>query len=210
MISRTPTYFLDAITHLRIHEQIVLYRQLTHVSAAEGESVRQFLETEYRRESLEYPGIAPDYDPEAALWAAQLIYFASQLLLYRRNKETELTLILPDYPGEITAGAILSADLCVRFLPEILDKTREIDTEDALAGVLEHHLQTWHYSGIGYPLKKEALSFDIIFREPGLKQAYINRVIGKKSASLAEIPALRQEVMASLGNLGSYFWKELQ
>ncbi len=183
---------------------------MTNIAASEGQSVIHFLASEYEKECLEYPFIPPGYDGKAALWAAQIVFFASQLLLYRRNKDSEITSILPDYPEEITPGAILSADLCLRFLPEISRKAKEIDTDDALVAVLETHLQTWHYSGIGYPLKNDVLSFDIIFSDKCLKQVYINRIIEQKSVLLAGIPLLKREVMASMGNFGHYFWKELQ
>jgi hypothetical protein len=97
----------------------------------------------------------------------------------------------------------------LRFLPSVILNAKNIDADDAIVPILENHLQTWHYSGIGYDLDKEKMAFNVIFADDCLKQLYINRIIEKKCKSLTELPILKSEILASLGNYKNYFWKEL-
>lgn len=215
MKSSGNTCFFDTIYHLRTHEEVLFYSRFTNIPPEEDQLVRDLLSIEYANECVDYPytGLVyagPAYEAEAAGWAAKTIYFALQLMLNRERKEIELEHILPAYAGEITPGAILSADLCLRFLPEILHKTRGIDGEDAIIPVLETHLQIWHYSGIGYSMNTEALDFDVVFSNPCSKQLYMDRMMERRALSLTGIPLLRQEVKNSLGDFSTVLWKEFK
>jgi MoxR-vWA-beta-propeller ternary system protein len=210
MKSPDNTCFFDTIYHLRSHEEVLFYNRFTNIPPEEEFLVKDLLKIEYMNECPDYPFAGPAYDEQAACWAAKTVYFALQLMLNREKKGPELKDILPAYAGEITPGAVLSADLCLRFLPEILHKTRAIDGEDALIPVLEAHLQVWHYSGIDYPLNQEALDFDVIFSNPCTKQLYIDRMMERKALLLAEIPLLKQEVKICLGDYGKILWKEFK
>jgi hypothetical protein len=201
--------FYDTICLLRSNEEILLHTKIMDISEREEKLLLQFLENEYQKECPNYPFMAPSFDKNAALWAAKIIYFASQLLLYRENKTEELNSILPAYPNAITPSSILSVDICLRFLPSVILNAKNIDADDAIVPILENHLQTWHYSGIGYDLDKEKMAFNVIFADDCLKQLYINRIIEKKCKSLTELPILKSEILASLGNYKNYFWKEL-
>lgn len=202
-------YFLDTIYHLRNEEAMLLHSRLVPGSEEEEALVADFLELEYRNECLDYPGTSPEYDGAAAIWGARTVYVASQLLLYRENRSDELPLLLPAYGGNRTAGAILSADICLRFLPDILQQAKLIDPDDSLAILLENHLLSWHYSGIGYPLPAEQLNMALVLNNATLQQLYVNRVIARKRRQLALLPALQPLVMAAMGNFANHFWKDL-
>jgi len=85
------------IQHLRQNEEIMLYGNILGVSEKEQDEVSAFLLKEYENESLEFPFTIPAFDKEAALWSAQTIYIAAQLMLYRENKESDLDKLLPSF-----------------------------------------------------------------------------------------------------------------
>lgn len=201
-------FFLKMIQHLRKNEEVMLYSDsLLPVSSTEQQMIVAFLADEFKMESVTYPAANTiDFDPKAALWAAQTIYTAAQLMLYRKDEEKVLPTLLPDFPEKITDSAILSADLYLRFLPEILRQLKLIDMEDELIVILEKHLTKWHYSGISYPLSMDLLDFEPILAHPYLIQMYVDKVIALKRLDLAHHPDLTAFVRASMGIYTPVLW----
>lgn len=187
----------------------MLFASQLHFSEEEQLDAVRYLAKEYEEEALNYPFKVPPFDEEAALWAAKIVYTASQLLLYRENKAHELTALLPAYFHPINASAILSADLTLRFLPDILLQLKAIDPEDPLIALLEGHLKTWHYSGICYPLAVEELDFTLLASSACLQQLYTDRIIFYKNQRLALHPEINSGVKATVGIYGPRFWREL-
>ncbi|GGA89068.1 hypothetical protein [Puia dinghuensis] len=204
-------HFLDTIRHLRNHEEMVIYDRFTpNNKKADEEGVTEFLRMQYERESLEYPGVPPAFEREAACWSARIVYTAAQFLLFREKEVAGVREHLPPYAGVVTPGAILSADVCLRFLPGVIEKAKELNPEDWLIVILEQHLRVWHYSGIGYPLDPTVLAWEVMAADDCVRQLYVDRVIARKVKALAELPVLRRDVDAALGDWGGYFWKELE
>lgn len=143
------------------------------------------------------------------MWAAKTLYLACQLLLYRENKSDEIPQLLQPYQHTIDASAILSADLCLRFLPQVIQAGKSIDPEDILVVTIENMLRVWHYSGIGSHASNDQLSFAEINANECLLQLYTDRVIEKKDLQRAQHPAIATQVRASMGNYAQVFWKEL-
>lgn len=195
---------------IRQQEEIILYNNILHVSEQEQHQAIDFLNREYQKESIEYPHQAPSFDSNAALWGAKTLYHSAQLVLYRENKDTDLEKIIPAFSDKITPNAILSADLSLRFLPEIIAQLILIDAEDKLIEVLENILEQWHYSGISYEIPIEKLDFDTILSDTCLRQLYLNRIIENKSLKLAIHPALYTHIKAIFGIYGNEFWKAFQ
>lgn len=202
--------FIDTLYHLRTIEQIILYNKTMKISEAESKDVVSFLESEFDRESLNYPFEVPKFNANAALWASKIVYFSAQLLLYRENKVTELADFLPNYTDTIDASAILSADICLRFLPQINDELKRIDSEDAILPILNHHLQQFHFSAVGFDIDIETLDYQIIFSNTCLKQLFLDRVVAKKDYKLAEKPEINALLLANFGDYKKEFWKELK
>jgi hypothetical protein len=204
----TNPYFFKMIQRLRAKEEVFLYGNLLEITEKEAEETISFLRIEYQKEYLEYPYSAPEYSAEGALWAAKTVYLASQLLLYRENKGLELETLLPDYPAAPSASSILSIDLCLRFLPNIITQLKLIDTEDILIELLERKLYTWHYSGIVYPLAVDRLDFSSITMDKSVHQLYVNRILKYKKLPLALHPSCKELILANLGNYAKEFWNE--
>lgn len=207
---KPANYFLQTVQHLRQYEEVLLFANLLRVSEEDQKEAVRYLASEYKEEAVNYPYRPPPFDEAAALWAAKTVYVAAQLLLYRENKEADLPPLLPAYEGTVTASAVLSADLLLRFLPDVLLQLKAIDPDDALIAVLERHLRTWHYSGVRYAMPVDALDFSLLQSSPPLRQLYVDRVIQYKNSPLAKHDAIRQGVKASLGLYASPFWNEFK
>jgi hypothetical protein len=149
MLATDRSYFLKMVRHLRKNEEVMLYENILAIPDEEVTSVAEFLRSEYENEALNHPKPLPEYDPEAAVWAARTLYVSAQLLLYRENKVTDLSTLIPDNL-EVNAGAILSADLTLRFLPDLVKQMEVIDPDDDLLHILRKLLEKWHYSAVSY------------------------------------------------------------
>jgi uncharacterized protein YqgQ len=203
-------FFYDTIYQLRTNEEITIYDKLLNFSDEDVLLVKDFLEIEYESELLNVPSGAPLFNANAAVWAAKVIYTACQLILYRENKEEELANLFPSYTREINATAIFSADLCLRFLPQIITETKHVDPDDKLIHILETFLVQWHFSGIGYDLKTTALNFETIFANECLQKLYVDRVVEKKDTAKASLPIVQEKIKEIFGIYGLHFWKELK
>jgi hypothetical protein len=208
-MNKAKTPFLDTIYHLRTIEQVILYNKLITISKIEEDEVILFLETEYEKEILEYPGLVPEFNAAASLWAAKTVYLAAQLLLHREHKVSDLSMLLPDYCGNIDASAVLSADICLRFLPQIIAEIKRIDPEDLILPILEKHLIRFHYAAIGFEVEIEDLNFDVIAANDCLLQLYIDRVVQRKAIKLAQIDFIKKQLEIGFGDYQKLFWAQL-
>jgi hypothetical protein len=202
--------FLRMLKHLREKEEVMLYGHLIRIPEKDQLEAQQFLSSEYARESFDYPYQAPAFDEKAAMWAAKIVYTGAQLMLYRENKSAELEALLPAYDGAVSTRAMLSADICLRFVPPMLVQLKMIDAEDKLISILENILHTWHYSGVNYPLETEKLDFTTVSSDPCLLQLYANRVVEHKKLKLAEHAALKEIISGSLGMYAGEFWRDIK
>ncbi len=198
------------IQSLREDEEVLLYNNILKIEEDEASKVVEFLELEYATEVLNYPYKTIEFDSEAALWAAKTVYVAAQLILYRENKEIDLEILLPKYKLELTASAIVSSDLCLRFLPDMIVQLRMIDPEDLLIEVLDNILLQCHYSGISYELEVEKLNFTAIEANKCLHQLYANRIANYRKLRLAEHPVFNELISANLGIYGNELWNNFK
>ena len=202
-----PTnFFLKMIQNLRQNEEIMLYGNVLNISEQDAHDVVAFLKNEYRQEALSYPYEAPIFDENAALWAAKLAYIAAQLILYRKDDDADLETLLPDYQNIKTPSSILSADLCLRFLPDMIIQLKIIDSADRLIEVLENHLFQAPFSGLNYPLDIEKMDFSNIDANKCVMQLFCNRIIENKYLKLAEHSVFKDWIQANLGIFAKEYW----
>lgn len=204
-----PYHFYNTICGLRQQEELVLYDRMITFIPEDEQLVTEFLGIEYETENINYPFTAPPFNAAAALWAAKTTYTFGQLILYREHTEIILPQLLPAYEGTLDAGSILSADLCLRFLPELIPVIRNIDSEDSLLQLLKDLLKQWQYSAIGYEVNATNADLFAVTENDCLLQLYADRVIAKKDMQKAMQPVVLQKIKASLGLYTPTFWKEL-
>lgn len=200
--------FLETIYHLRTVEHLILYSKLLVLTPEEEKEVVELLRDEYEKEKLQYPFTAPSFDEKAALWGSRIVYFAAQLYLNRTDTAKDLNTLLPAFKNTISASAMLSADLCLRFLPQILGGLRNTDAEDSIIPILEKHLADFHYSNIGYEHNDREYDF-ALFDNPCFKQLYLNRITLRQDKFLAKVPKINALLMSNFGDYKKVFWKDM-
>ncbi|RYY51456.1 MAG: hypothetical protein EOO06_00190 [Chitinophagaceae bacterium] len=196
------------IQTLRQREDVVLYDKILSVPEEESRQVAVFLQQEYESEAASYPYNAPPYDAAAALWAATIVYLSAQLILYRAHGVTELAALLPAYAGGQTPSAILSADLCLRFVPAMLIQLQLLDPDDALIPILQGFIQQWHYSGLAHLKDAANLNFEVVTADPCLHQLYADRIVAHRKSAWAKHVDFQQLISANLGAHASAYWPE--
>ncbi len=164
------------------------------------------LQQYYHTDKLEMPANPPDFDPQAALWAAQYFYHATQLTLLRELGEDEIKKYLIPFAGEKNATSIYSVDLLFRYIPNLFNLAEGLSPEDVLVKYLNEIILKWPFSSVGILLKEEA-NISTILSHPSLRLTYIDRIIAqkdKKRTTNKEVFSLLNE---ALGNHQDTLWK---
>jgi len=202
-------HLLGLVKTLHTYEEVILFNNVLSISAEDERETAIYLQEVYEKESLEYPFSPPSFSEDGALWGAKVIYLSAQFLLFRTISSQEALNKFPADTISLTASAILSADLCLRFLPAILNQTKLIDMEDPLATLYENILQKWNYSSVTYELDYSKIDFNVILENECLTQLYVDRIILYKNKKLAHVPKFKERVQSSLGMYESEFWDDL-
>ncbi|MFB9076601.1 hypothetical protein ACFFLS_25320 [Flavobacterium procerum] len=208
-MNKINTPFLDTIYQLRTIEKIILYNKLLSISKEEETETILFLENEYDKEVLEYPGIPPVFNADAALWGAKTVYLAAQFLLYRELSFEDTNTLLPHFKGKKDASAFICADLCLRFLPQILAELKRLDADDPVISLLEMHLLNFHYSVIGFEIETAKINFDEIASDDCLLQLYIDRIVERKALKFTESDFIKKQLEIGFGDYRKLFWAGL-
>lgn len=204
-------YFFKMIEHARSKGEIILYKNILSIDEEEIDKTTRLLENEYNKESLSYPFSPVVFDPHAAMWAARIFYYSCQLLLYRDQNFEDIRNLMTPYDRDITPSAILSVDLTLRFIPDLLLELKLIDDTDPFIDILEDILHTWHYSAIGYALDRmDMLDFTIIKKNQSVFQLYIDRVINRDALSLAQHPDIHNDILLQLGMYKKELWERFE
>jgi len=206
MENKSP--FLDTLFLLRKEGTLTIFSDFKTLSEKEEKETEDFFESEFEKERLDFLSDKIPFNKEAAIWAAKVLYHSAQLYLIRKDTAKDLEKLIPQYQAEINTSAILSADLSLRFLPQLLDALQIADSTDPLVKILENILQQFHYSGIGLDLNLEKINWEEELKNKTYRKLYLERIVEKKAYSLAEIPYVNQLLIAEFGMYKDIFWKE--
>lgn len=178
------------------------------IEDVDTEIALEFLRYIYNKEVVEYPYSPPPFDEKAALWASKILFYFAQLTIHRDQEISQLGDLLAAYTGEKTESAILSADLSLRFLPQIIQILESIHIEDEAIHLILKILHNWHYSGLFHHLDARKIHFTEIYHLPCLQTLYVDRVIEQKRLQIAHLKPIKPLVTSALGYYSSTFWKE--
>ncbi|MBO9693902.1 hypothetical protein [Chryseobacterium sp.] len=206
----TKSPFLDTIFLLRKEECITLFSGLQQISPQEEEEAGDYFEAEFEKERLEFLSDQLSCNKEAAVWAAKVLYHSAQLYLIRENTEKNIEKLIPGFKGTRDISSILSADLSLRFLPQIIIALNTVDPEDPLIAMLENIMTGFHYSGIGYDLDLKDVNWQEELADKTYRKLYLERIVEKKDYKLAEIPFINKLLIAEFGMYKDAFWRELK
>ena len=204
----TGSHFLQTIEVLLTSGVIRLFGKLEDFEQEECAEIAMLLEGYYEKDSLHYPHTPPRFDSEAGVLGAKILYLSAQLILYRDLTAEEAIKLFPADDLEKTPSAILSADLCLRFMPAILTKYAEMQPEDSLLPQLQQVMEKWCYSALGYHQEFIPSQWEPVFPNPCLLQLTVDRIIERRVLSHALSEEFLPYVSGALGDYGSHFWKE--
>jgi len=202
--------FLDTLFLLRKEECITIFSDIKIISSKEETDAADYFEGEFEKERLEFLSDQMMCNREAAVWAAKVLYHSAQLHLVRENTAKDLGTLIPQFKVVRDIDSILSADLSLRFLPQVIEVLQAADSEDPLVKMLEHILQQFHYSGVGYTLELGNINWEEELKDKTYRKLYLERIVEKKAYQWAEIPYLNQLLMAEFGMHKDLFWRELK
>lgn len=206
--NRSP--FLDTLLLLRKDECMTVFTSFQEIPEKEMQEAAEYFRSEFEKERLEFLSAEMQYDRDAAVWAAKILYHSAQLYLVRKDTSMDLMKFIPEYTGKTDVSALLSADLSLRFLPHILYALQAADPEDPLIALLQKILTRFHYSGIGTDLDLQNINWREELEDPTYRKLYLERIVDKKAYQLAEVPYINRLLMAEFGMYKDIFWKELK
>lgn len=208
MENKSP--FLDTLFLLRKEGALTIFSDLKTLTKKEENEAEDFFESEFEKERLDFSSDKIPFNKEVAIWAAKILYHSAQLYLIRKDTAKDLEKLIPQYQGEKDVSAILSADLSLRFLPQLLDALQVADSTDPLVKMLENILHQFHYSGIGLDLNLEKINWEEELKDKTYRKLYLERIVEKKAHKLAKIPYINQLLIAEFGMYKDIFWRELK
>ncbi|MDW9382275.1 hypothetical protein GFU89_18915 [Chryseobacterium sp. JV558] len=195
---------------LRKEECITLFSSLQQISPQEEAEAGDYFETEFEKERLEFLSDQLTCNKETAVWSAKILYHSAQLYLIRENTQKNIENLIPAFKGSRDISSILSADLSLRFLPQVITALNVVDSEDPLISMLEDILMQFHYSGIGYDLDLKNVNWQEELKDKTYRKLYLERIVEKKDYKLAEIPFINKLITAEFGIHKDAFWRELK
>ncbi|HEV3338956.1 MAG TPA: hypothetical protein VG125_01325 [Pirellulales bacterium] len=155
---------------------------------------------------------APRFVPAVARWAAELMYRGCQLLVFRRlDARAVQTALSVTCPQPLSADAIYSADLLLRYLGDLLRMARAVADRDVLVAELLRLGGQWPLSSIGAakidPNQLDLRAVDLVMADRCLRQLYIDRVITHRDLSRLDHRVVLDGVHEALG-LYHELWPE--
>ena len=128
--------------------------------------------------SLVVAGPRMTFDPDIALAAAEVVRQASWALVNRDERMADLVKRLKMPVSPLTPSQHLSADLTMRYLPQVLRRARGLDPSDPLVAQLANVLRTWPLSGVLSDVADGPFVPLEFGGHPGLMLLYAERLIG--------------------------------
>jgi hypothetical protein len=120
---------------------------------------------------------APEFSPDAAVWAARRVYDLCRFLVFRDIGEPEIAAICsvscPVAPGPEAAWSV---DLTFRHLPRLSQMARQLSHGDPLVQEIKLLATAWPLSSVGIPGLKD-MKLDTLAGHPALLRLYADRIV---------------------------------
>jgi MoxR-vWA-beta-propeller ternary system domain bpX4 len=196
---------LGFVTDLLQSGEVTLSPTLTPFSPQDLRDTAALLEKYHRWDALSMPLTVPDFEPRAAIWAAQYVCRALQFVMVRSLGEEHFVTYLQPFPGPVDAAAAYSADICLRHLPSIYDYARSLSPTDPLVTNMTLVAQTWAFSAVGMPVES-----DFRLENACLQLAYADRVLAARDRKRARAPLANVHIQAALGAHARQLWPDFE
>jgi hypothetical protein len=152
-----------------------------------------------RSARLEMAGEAPELDLSVARWAAQLLAESARLTVARDLGPQHVARIFARGCSEPRSAEVdYSADLFLRYLPDLIRLVERLAAEDPLATRLRKLAEEWPLSSVGVAGLSVA-AIEPFIEQPGLRQLYVDRILATGDLSRLSDPRVALAARAALG-----------
>ncbi len=165
--------FLKALFH---SGKIDLPHIIPPITEAEELEAALILENEYERFVQDTYHPIPAYHSKAAMWSAKYIYRTAFALLLRDKTPKELKEMLLPYKGRTTPSTIISIDICMKSLPDLMMVARGIAPNDPLIQILNATCHKWPLSTIRIKQTNPS-NLTQVKKDDSLFNIYLDRII---------------------------------
>ncbi len=170
--------------------------------SADAQPPEQLSEAVLELDRIARPQLAfdpPALTPAAGEWALLILYRACQALAHREIEGDAMRRVLSlPCPQKPSPEVCYSADLALRFLPDLLVLSRGVAEEDPLVAGLMSICAAWPLSSVGVKGLKD-LDIRPFFAHASLRRLYADRIIEKGDLSRTGDPTVREAVREALG-----------
>jgi hypothetical protein len=167
---------LDGFLHRLFEEGRVVFRDKPVPRHSPEPGAVERLRRAFAAYRLGVAGPLIEFDGKVAVEAAELVRQASWALVNRddRPDELERRLAMPHDPT--TPAHHLSADLMLRYLPQVYRRAKALDPGDVLPALLERVLRQWPLSGVLSDVGEGPMAPPDLGGHPGLMLLYAERL----------------------------------
>lgn len=173
----------------------------------ERPELEALLKAWYHEASLRVPGKAPEFHAEAACWGAMMLFRAACFLSFREIDEAQVLAGMDagGMPDAELGSAHFSADLALRFLPDIYRMAMSMAPDDPLVKALARIGDQVPLSSVGM----EGVVPILELEDPNLRQWMAERALGAGDRAGLDRSGLCELARGKLGGHAERFGKGL-
>lgn len=170
-----------------------------HEALTVDEDARVLLQEWDAIQRLALAGNAPPFSSSMGIWAGRLLYTACEMFVRRdlsaEDVGAQLAIQCPDVPEPSRS---YSADLVLRFLPDLIALARRVSPGDPLVLHLLDIARRWPLSSVGVP-DLQGIQPPAFLRNASLLQLYVDRILATQDVSRLNDPVVQEAARISLG-----------
>ena len=166
----------------------------------DSESVQRLLIVTERIWRESWPGTAPAFNVNVAHQAADVLLLLCQSVVYRELDEGQVAAQLQQvglHPDD-SPSTHYSADMLLRFLPQIAERLQRTSSNDPVFALLRDIAKAWPLSAVGIAECVPEI-LPTAFGDPSLFRVYVDRIIAASDAARLSVPGVANAVEAALG-----------
>jgi hypothetical protein len=173
--------------------------QLAPIGAEETAEAQKTLAEFEKHYRMSVPESAPSFDVELAYRAAEALFRICQCVAYRDlDVRGVVDPVVNAQASAASSSAIYSADLVLRFLPDIWRLARDASANDPLLLLIKELAGRWPLSAVGIPDLPEC-SIDGIAGDRSLLQMYVDRIVARRDTSRLADRRVREAFLSAVG-----------
>lgn len=202
----TTTMLGQFLQDMLYRGEAVVENELQQFNAADHAHALQVLEKYYAADTQNMPGNAPEFNAPAALWGSATVYYAMQFLLLRNLTAEQVSETLKPFAHSISPAEVYSADMALRYLPDLINAAKGLAPDDPLVARLNEIAIAWPFSSVGVKLNTAVPLSEVIKGSASLQTEYIDRIVAKRDKYRLADNETKLAVTQALGQYSEQLW----